>query len=131
MILSFFPPRETKTRMRNGELIGGAYLGVTGSISCNLVLLRHGGDDLYGAWSACLVRFSALVDPRAVSSKLGMSLPEVQPFGLEREDLFYEHIRWAAGGAHVFTYEFRSDLDGLFAEFLEIAFQRAAEIQGR
>ncbi len=128
--LHFFSPRNTRIRLRAGELMGGGYLGIEGGIGCNLVLLRHGGDDLYGAWSACSLKFSALVDPRAVASNLGMSVPKVEPFGLQGEQLFYEHIQWAAGGAHVFIYEFRSDMDTLFADYLELGFQQADERQG-
>ena len=44
------------------------------------------------------------------------------PFGFQTESDFYDHIRHAGGGMHIFTYEMRHDLGELFRDLLETAF---------
>jgi len=123
IFLYFFPRTDEKIRIRDGQLVGGGCLAIRDGPSCNLILVRESEDDLYGRWTACLLRFSALVDPQEVATKIGMHLPTVQPFGLPNAKLFYEHIRWASGGMHVFTYEFRDNLKELFSDYLAWAFE--------
>ena len=43
--------------------------------------------------------------------------------GFRSADDFYEQIRWADGGMHVFNYEIRDDVRKFFIDFLETAFE--------
>ncbi len=51
--ITFFEPRESGIKVRGGEIIGGGWIGVAKGRSANLVLLKHGLDDLYGQWVVC------------------------------------------------------------------------------
>ena len=42
--LAFFEPRKPGIKVRNGELIGGGWIGLAKGRSANLVLLKYGGD---------------------------------------------------------------------------------------
>jgi eukaryotic-like serine/threonine-protein kinase len=120
---SFFPRRESDIVIKGGNLIGGGYLAVDRNISANLILVRDGGDDLYGRWLACLLSISAGVDTRKVIGTLGLTTGTVQPFGLQFADDFFEHIQWAEQGMHIFNYDIRTDLKQFFIDVLEIALQ--------
>ncbi len=121
--VQFFSPRDTQIHLLGGRLIGGGFLGNRDGPSCNLLLIRESDDDLYGRWAGCFLKFMALVEPDKVARSLHMHLPRIEPFGLESEALFYDHIQHAQGAMHVFTYEMVPDLKKLFADFLETTFQ--------
>jgi len=121
--IRLFHRRETGRQVSGGELIGGAVLAVEGGASANLLLVREGPNDLYGRWIGCLVAVSALVDRTRALSHL-TSVPPAVPFGFRTEIDFYEHMIYAGGGMHIFTYELTSDLDALFRELLNAAFVR-------
>ncbi len=63
--LSFFRPHKG-IKIRSGEVIGGGWLGLSKGRSANLVLLRHGPEDLYGSWSICEVKIMGLVRPQTL-----------------------------------------------------------------
>lgn len=119
----FFGPPPNPLPMGNRLLIGGAYLGAENGTGGNLLLLREGADDLYGAWSGCRVKISPIADPHAVIGNYGVTLQTVQPFGFENVGDFYKEVIWAAGGLHIFSYEFPIEVGTLFREILLSAFQ--------
>lgn len=123
----FFPRRETDIRVAGGRLVGGGYLGAVRGLSANLLLVREADDDLYGRWAGCLVRISAIVDARKLLGSRGLTRETVIPFGFRAPNDFYEEIRWAIGGVHVFTYEITSDMEQLFADILEAALKGPPE----
>jgi hypothetical protein len=41
-----FEPRKSGINVRGGEIIGGGWIGIANGRSANLVLLKHGLDDL-------------------------------------------------------------------------------------
>jgi serine/threonine protein kinase len=120
--LGFFEPRKSGIRIRNGEVIGGGWLGLAVGRSANLVLLKQGADDLYGHWTVCELKFMGLVRPSALIGKFGITRHTVEPFGLKAE-YFYDQIQYATGVAHVFNYFFNDDVVGFFAALIHEAYK--------
>ena len=52
----FFEPVKPGIKIRNGEVIGGGWIGISRGRSANLVLLKQSPDDLYGQWVVCEIR---------------------------------------------------------------------------
>jgi serine/threonine protein kinase len=115
----FFEPKRG-IKIRNGELIGGGWIGLSRGRSANLILLKHGADDLYGHWTICELKFMALVRPATLIGQLGITRDTVEPFGLKAEH-FYDQMQFATGGVHVFTYNFVDDVVGFFASLIHDA----------
>jgi len=118
--LAFFEPRKSGIKIRNGEVIGGGWIGLANGRSANLVLLKHGADDLYGHWIVCEVGFMALADPRKIIGRFGITGKTVIPFGF-KDAYFYDQIQYATGMLHVFTYTFTDDIAGFFAALIRDA----------
>jgi len=117
-----FPRKETDIKITGSTLIGGGVVGIDGAVSASLLLLKDSPEDLYGRWLACLVKLMVAVVPQQALAHLSRR-PPAEPFGFQCDTDFYEHIRYAGGHAtHIFTYELRDDLDGLFRDLLETAF---------
>lgn len=126
--INLFPRRETDFQIHGGILIGGGLVAIDKGASANLLLLKDSPEDLYGRWTACLIKSSPTVVPQSALSHLSRK-PPLEPFGLQTETDFYEHIRWARGGtAHIFKYEFRDDLDSLFHDLLYTAFSKQPKV---
>jgi len=117
--LSFFPPKRG-IKIRNGELIGGGWLGLSRGRSANVVLLKHGADDLYGHWVICEIKIMGLVRPATLIGKFGITAHTVEPFGLKAE-YFYDQMQYATGVGHVFNYCFTDDVAGFFAVLIHDA----------
>jgi len=116
--VSFFEPNPTGIKITAGLVVGGGWIGLgSGGRSANLVLLREGADDLYGRWVICEVRLMALVDPSKIVGRFGLTRETVEPFGF-KDAYFYDQIRYASGIMHAFTYHFRNDVQGYFAELM-------------
>lgn len=115
--VSFFEPQRTGIKIRNGVVIGGGWIGLKKGRSANLVLLRYGDDDLYGRWIVCEISLMALVDPRKIIGRFGITENTIQPFGF-KDAYFYEQIAYAQGGLHAFTYSFIDDVQGHFGNLL-------------
>jgi serine/threonine protein kinase len=113
----FFAPQESRIKIRSGELIGGGWIGISDGRSASLVLLKQGSDDLYGHWVICEIGIMALADGRKLIGQFGLTEKSVLPFGFRDSD-FYEQMRWAAGGLHVFTYNFIDSPTDYFAQLL-------------
>ncbi len=122
--VSLFSRREMDFQIRGRTLIGGGLVAVDQGVSANLLLLKDSVEDLYGGWTSCLIKLKPNVVPQSALSHLTRK-PPLEPFGLQNETDFYEHIRWAGSGAtHIFSYEFRDDLESLFREVLYTAFSK-------
>lgn len=122
--VSLFPRRETDLQIRGGTLIGGGLVAIDKGASANLLLLKDSPEDLYGRWTSCLIKLYPTVVPQSALSRLTRK-PPLEPFGLQNETDFYEHIRWAGSGAmHIFSYDFRDDLESLFNDLLYTAFSK-------
>src|SRR5665213_2084648 len=119
--LSFFPPRRG-IKIRNGEVIGGGWLGLARGRSANLVLLKHGADDLYGRWAICEIKIMGVIRPASLIGKYGITAETVEPFGL-KDEYFYEHIQHASGALHIFNFFFIDDVVGYFAGLIHDALQ--------
>jgi eukaryotic-like serine/threonine-protein kinase len=115
--VGFFEPRNSGIKIRGGEIVGGGWIGVSQGRSANLVLLKQGPDDLYGRWIICEVNIMALEDPQALIGRFGLTARTVTPFGF-KDAYFYDQIRYATGGMHVFTYHFVDDVPNYFADLL-------------
>jgi serine/threonine protein kinase len=115
--LSFFAPQRTGTKIRSGIVNGGGWIGLTAGRSANLVWLRDGDDDLYGRWVVCEVKLMALANPQRIIGQFGITAQTVQPFGFN-ESFFYDQIRYAQGGVHVFTYNFMDNVVDYFAALI-------------
>jgi eukaryotic-like serine/threonine-protein kinase len=115
--VSFFEPRKSRIMVRGSEVIGGGWIGISQGRSANLVLLKHGADDLYGHWAVCEIKTSALVNPAKILPMFGMSASTIQPLGF-KDAYFYDQMQYAPGGAHVFTYNFIDDVVEFFANLL-------------
>jgi serine/threonine protein kinase len=118
----FFEPKKSGIQIRSGEVIGGGWIGLSRGRSANLVLLKHGADDLYGRWAICEVKIMALANPQALIGKFGLTKDTVIPFGFS-DAYFYDQIQYATGTLHVFTYNFIDDVPGFFAGLLNDALQ--------
>jgi len=118
--ISFFEPRKSGTKVRGGEVIGGGWIGVDKGRSANLVLLKHGPDDLYGRWVVCEIGIMALANPRKLLGRFGITEETVIPFGFRDSD-FYDQMQYATGIMHVFTYNFIDDVVDFFAQLLNEA----------
>jgi hypothetical protein len=70
--------------------------------SANLVLLKHGADDLYGRWVVCEIGIMALADPTKLIGKFGITRNTVIPFGF-KDAYFYDQIQYATGTMHVWS----------------------------
>jgi serine/threonine protein kinase len=114
--VSLFRPPDSPIRIRNGEVIGGGWIGVSRGISANLALLKHSADDLYGHWTICEMKISGLVRPASLIGQFGITNDTVEPFGFKAE-YFYEQIQFV-GIAHVFNYFFSDDVAGFFAKLI-------------
>ncbi len=114
--ISVFRPPDSAIKIRNGELIGGGWIGLSQGISANLVLLKHGADDLYGQWSICEIKISGIVHPASLIGQFGITKHTVEPFGFKAE-YFYEQMQYV-GMAHVFNYFFSDDVTGFFAKLI-------------
>lgn len=122
--VNLFSRRETNFQIRGGTLIGGGLVAIDQGASANLLLLKDSRDDLYGRWTSCQIKLYPTVVPQSALSHLTRK-PPLEPFGLQNETDFYEHIRWAGRGArHIFSYEFRDDLEGLYNDLLYTAFSK-------
>ena len=113
--VSVFAPKRTGVKIRSGKVVGGGWIGLTIGRSANLVLLRESDDDLYGRWIVCEVTLMALADPRKIIGQFGITAKTVQPFGFAGETYYYDQIRYAQGGVHVFTYNFIDNVEQYFA----------------
>jgi len=116
ILLSCFRPPDSPIKIRNGELIGGGWIGLSQGISANLVLLKHSGDDLYGRWNICEIKIAGNVHPVSLIGKFGITKHTVEPFGFKAE-YFYEQMQYV-GMAHVFNYFFSDDVTGFFAKLI-------------
>ena len=112
--VSFFEPKRTGIKIQNGKVIGGGWIGLTVGRSANLVLLKEGDDDLYGQWIVCEVKLMALVDPRKIIGRFGITATTIQPFGFGGA-YYYDQIQYAQGGVHAFTYNFIGNVAEYFA----------------
>jgi hypothetical protein len=121
--LFFFNSRESSLTLRRRQIVGGGWIGIHDGPSGNVILTRSSESDLYGNWAGCLVKISAIVTGRTLMGRFGISPTTKLPMGFRDENDFYDQIRWADGGMHVFTYEVRDDVKKLFIDFLETAFQ--------
>lgn len=115
--VSFFEPQRTRIKIRSGLVIGGGWIGFTKGRSANLVLLKQGEDDLYGSWIVCEIGVMALVDPRKIIGRFGITEKTILPFGF-KDAYFYDQIAYAQGGMHAFTYSFIDDVEGYFGNLL-------------
>jgi serine/threonine protein kinase len=118
--LAFFEPRKPGIKIRNGEVIGGGWIGLVNGRSANLVLIKHGADDLYGKWAVCEIGFMALADPGKLIGRFGITRSTVVPFGFKAE-YFYDQIQYATGALHVFTYNFADNVVEFFANLIHEA----------
>ena len=123
----FFVKRETQIRLAGGLLVGGGYLGAERNVSGNLALVREGDEDLYGRWVGYLIGVRATVNPTKLIGTRGLGPETVIPFGFRRADDFYAEMRHAVGVTHVFTYELREDVEGLFIDILENGLQGSSK----
>jgi len=124
---SLFPRRESGIEIGGGHLVGGAFVGIRGGPSANLLLVRESTHDLYGRWLGCLVEISAVVPAQNALSTLAQP-PSSVPFGFRCESDFYQEIGYARSGVmHVFTYKLCGDLKVLFTNLLEVAFRSGDE----
>jgi serine/threonine protein kinase len=119
--VSFFEMRRG-IKIRNGEVIGGGWIGLSSGRSANLILLKYSADDLYGQWIACEVEIMALVEPRSRVGRYGIIGTTVIPFGL-KDAFFYDQIQYATVCTHVFTYRFSDDVSSHFAMLLSKAYE--------
>ena len=103
--ISFFQPRPSGIKIRDGEVIAGGWIGISNGRSANLVLLRDGPDDIYGHWTVCEIGISAMMNPAKLIGKFGVTDGMPLPFGFKAE-YFYDQIRYATGIVHAFTYSF-------------------------
>src|SRR5260370_22825497 len=71
--VTLFRPPDAPIKIRNGELIGGGWMGLSHGISANLVLLKHGADDLYGRWNICEIKISRIVHPASFIEQFGIT----------------------------------------------------------
>ena len=117
--VSFFQPIRSGLKIQNGELIGAGWIGFSKGRSANLVLLKRAEDDIYGDWVVCEVNVSPLVDPSRLS-QFGIYEGMTTPFGF-KDGQFYDQIRYATGGMHVFTYHFIKNVPEHFAFLLSEA----------
>jgi eukaryotic-like serine/threonine-protein kinase len=116
--VKFFDPNQNGQLLRRRTLIGGGYIGITRDRSANLVLLRDSEDDLYGRWSVCEVKVTAIVDPRKVVGKYGLTRDTVEPFGFSGQIDFYDQIFYAGRGMHIFTYTFTDNVQEYFSALI-------------
>jgi hypothetical protein len=101
----FFPPMRPGIKIQRGEVIGGAWIGMSSGRSANLVLIKLNADDIYGHWLACEIGLMALANPARLIGKFGLTSKTVMPFGFHHS-YFYDQIQYATGIMHAFTYSF-------------------------
>lgn len=118
--VSFFEPVKSGLKIRNGEVIGGGWIGITNGRSANIVLLKRGPDDLYGNWVVCEIDINAMADPAKLIGMFGITERTVLPFGF-KDAYFYDQIQYATGITHAFTYNFIDDVGEYFAFLLHEA----------
>jgi len=116
--VSFFEPKGG-IKIRNGELIGGGWIGLSRGRSANLVLLKHSADDLYGHWMICELRIMGLINPATLIGQFGITRDTIEPFGL-KDAHFYEQMQYVGMG-HIFNYNFSDDVVGFFATLIHVA----------
>lgn len=117
IIITFYEPRNSGTKVRGGEVIGGGWVGISQGRSANLVLLKTAQDDLYGCWSVCEIGIMALADPSKLIGRFGITERTILPFGF-RDTYFYDQMRYATGVTHAFTYNFIDNVPDFFAQLL-------------
>jgi serine/threonine protein kinase len=120
--VTFFEPKQSRINIRNGEVIGGGWIGISNGRSANLVLLKHGFDDLYGHWVVCEIGIMAIANPAKLIGKYGLTEGMPLPFGF-KDAYFYDQMQYATGITHVFTYNFADDVGDYFANLLLEAFR--------
>jgi serine/threonine protein kinase len=114
--ISLFRPPDSPMKVRNSEVIGGGWIGLSHGTSANLVLFRHGADDLYGRWNICEIKIAGNVQPARLIGQFGINKNTVEPFGFKAE-FFYDQIQYVGMG-HVFNYFFSDDVTGFFAKLI-------------
>lgn len=115
--VSVFQPPASPIRIRNGDLVGGGWMGLSQGISANLVLLKGGAaDDLYGRWSICEIKISGQTRPASLIGQFGITRNTVEPFGFKAE-YFYDQMQYVGMG-HIFNYFFYDDVAGYFAKLI-------------
>jgi serine/threonine protein kinase len=105
--VTFFQPANHPIALRSGgSVIGGGWIGLPKGKSANLVLIKHRADDIYGQWSLCQTRFSAVALGNLPKIKSLRNLPEdtVEPFGF-KDAYFYGEMQYLNGATHVFLYD--------------------------
>ncbi len=115
--VSFFEPIAREIKITAGLVIGGGWIGLREGRSANLVLLRESNDDLYGRWAVCEVKLMALINPRAIIGRFGLTSKTIEPFGF-KDAYFYDQIRYATGIGHAFTYHFAHSIEDYFAALI-------------
>ena len=120
--VNFFEPKKSGIKIRDGEVIGGGWVGLVQGRSANLVLLKHGGDDLYGRWLVCEIGIMARVNRGKLIGSFGITKSTVVPFGF-KDAFFYNQIQYATGTTHAFTYNFNDDVVGFFADLVREAYE--------
>lgn len=118
--LTFFEPRKPGIKIRNGELIGGGWIGLGKGRGANLVLLKYGADDLYGKWVVCEIGLMALVDASKLIGRYGINASTIIPFGFTKADYFYDQMRYTTM-MHAFTYTFTDNVAEFFANLIHDA----------
>jgi len=116
---AFFDLAPAGMRIQNRELLGGGFIGIDFGPSANLLLLKESADDLYGSWGICSVEVSALIDGSKLIGRYGLTPETVIPFGFHEQQHFYDQIRYASGGMHVFVYRLRYDPEAFFLQLVE------------
>jgi hypothetical protein len=122
IFIEFFDRRDTGMNILSGTLSGGGVMGVEKGPSANLLRICT-PDDMYGKWWICEVDLMALANPQRLIGQYGLRSDTVVPFGFTNAQHFYDQIRYAASGMHVFTYKFREDVKNYFSELLTHACQ--------
>jgi eukaryotic-like serine/threonine-protein kinase len=115
--VTFFEPKQSGIKIRNGEVVGGGWIGMSAGRSANLVLLRQGPEDSYGHWVVCEIGIMAMANPAKLIGQYGLTEGMALPFGF-KDAYFYDQIQYATGMMHVFTYKFIDDVSGFFAQLL-------------
>lgn len=113
--VKLYHPKQNGIPLRRQTIIGGGMIGLAQGRSANLVPTQESRDDLYGQWRICEVKLMAIADPRKIIGRFGITAETIEPFGFESENDFYDQIRYANGGMHVFTYSLKDDVTEYFS----------------
>src|SRR5262249_37672295 len=109
--------------VRGGNIIGGGVIKITKGRGANLVLFKRDPDDLYGYLVLCEINIIPLVEVSKLLGRFWVYEGMELPFGFSAQEDFYEEVRWAQGGMHVFTYNFIDNVQEYFGQLLEVACQ--------